>query len=178
MPVADGAKLAPGSGRMQFRYTGIYLSAPERVRYSYRLEGLDGEWISSVARRVTNYNSLPHGRYRFTVRASVPNGPSSESSFAFELLPHFYETAWFRYFCAALIGCGHLGPVQLAAASNSPAIFAGAGRARAAGAGNSRYAGAGLRGDFVATGCRGAHPQRPRGPGAQAFGAGAQNGAA
>ena len=47
MPVAEGAKLAPGNGRMQFRYTGIYLSAPERVRYSYRLEGLDGEWISS-----------------------------------------------------------------------------------------------------------------------------------
>ncbi len=100
--VAAGAKLSPGNGRMQFRYTGIYLSAPERVRYSYRLEGLDGEWISSVARRVTNYNSLPHGQYRFTVRAAVPNGPSGETSFAFELLPHFYETAWFRYFCAAL----------------------------------------------------------------------------
>ena len=101
IPVAESAKLAPGNGRMQFRYTGIYLSAPERVRYSYRLDGLDGEWISSVARRVTNYNSLPHGQYRFTVRAAVPNGPSGESSFAFELLPHFYETAWFRYFCAA-----------------------------------------------------------------------------
>ena len=69
---ANGARLAPGNGRMQFRYTGIYLSAPERVRYSYRLEGLDGEWVSSVARRVTNYNSLPHGQYRFTVRAAVP----------------------------------------------------------------------------------------------------------
>ena len=67
--IGRSAKLAPGSGRLQFRYTGIYLSAPERVRYSYRLEGLDGEWISSAARRVTNYNSLPHGQYRFTVRA-------------------------------------------------------------------------------------------------------------
>jgi len=100
--IAPGAKLAPGSGRMEFRYAGIFLSAPERVRYSYRLEGLDREWISSVARRVTNYNSLPHGKYRFTVRASVPNGPAGETSFAFELLPHFYETAWFRYLCAAL----------------------------------------------------------------------------
>ncbi len=111
--IADKAKLAPGSGRMQFRYTGIYLSAPDRVRYSYRLEGLDGEWVTSVQRRVTNYNSLPHGHYRFTVRASVPNGPPDETSFAFDLLPHFYETAWFRYFCAALAaagiwGLGHL----------------------------------------------------------------------
>jgi signal transduction histidine kinase/ligand-binding sensor domain-containing protein len=102
IPVNESAELAPGSGRLQFRYTGIHLSAPERVRYSYRLDGLDKEWISSVARRVTNYNSLPHGKYRFTVRAGVPNGPLGETSFAFDLLPHFYETAWFRYFCAAL----------------------------------------------------------------------------
>jgi signal transduction histidine kinase/ligand-binding sensor domain-containing protein len=100
--IANGERLAPGNGRMQFRYTGIYLSAPERVRYSYRLEGLDGEWVSATARRVTNYNSLPHGQYRFTVRAAVPNGPSGETSFAFQLLPHFYETAWFRYLCAVL----------------------------------------------------------------------------
>jgi len=111
--IVDGAKMAPGSGRLQFRYTGIYLSAPERVRYSYRLDGLDGEWVSSVTRRVTNYNSLPHGHYRFTVRASVPSGPSSETSLAFELLPHFYETAWFRYFCAALASAGIWGLYNL-----------------------------------------------------------------
>jgi signal transduction histidine kinase/ligand-binding sensor domain-containing protein len=113
IPVAENSKVPPGSGRLQFRYTGIYLSAPERVRYAYRLEGLDGEWISSVARRVTNYNSLPHGQYRFTVRASVPHGPSGESSFAFELLPHFYETAWFRYFCAILAAAGIWGLYNL-----------------------------------------------------------------
>jgi len=111
--IADNSKLAPGSGRMQFRYTGIYLSAPERVRYSYRLEGLDGEWVTSVQRRVTNYNSLPHGHYRFTVRASVPNGPPGETSLAFDLLPHFYETAWFRYFCAALAAAGIWGLYNL-----------------------------------------------------------------
>ncbi len=111
--IADNSKLAPGSGRMQFRYTGIYLSAPERVRYSYRLEGLDGEWVTSVQRRVTNYNSLPHGHYRFTVRASVPNGPPGETSLSFDLLPHFYETAWFRYFCAALAAAGIWGLYNL-----------------------------------------------------------------
>ncbi len=91
--------LAPGDGRVQFRYTGIYLAAPDRVRYAYRLEGLDHDWASNVSRRVTNYNSLPHGHYRFLVRAGIPGGPSTEASFAFELLPHFYETAWFRYLC-------------------------------------------------------------------------------
>jgi signal transduction histidine kinase/ligand-binding sensor domain-containing protein len=90
------AVLPPGDGRVQFRYTGINLTTPERVRYSYRLEGLDHDWVTSVARRVTNYNSLPHGRYRFVVRAGIPGGPSSETSFSFVLQPHFYETTWFR----------------------------------------------------------------------------------
>ena len=34
------------------------------------------------------------------VRAEAPDAPSAETSFAFELLPHFYETLWFRLACA------------------------------------------------------------------------------
>ncbi len=102
IPLDGSPDLAPGDGRIQFRYTGIYLSAPEQVRYSYRLEGLERDWTSGVTRRVTNYNSLPHSRYRFIVRASLPGGPSSEASFTFQLLPHFYDTGWFRYLCVAL----------------------------------------------------------------------------
>lgn len=111
--IVNGERIAPGNGRMLFRYTGIYLTAPERVRYSYRLEGLDPEWITSVSRRVTNYNSLPHGNYRFTVRAAVPNGPSGEVSYAFVLLPHFYETGWFRYLCALLAAAAIWGLYRL-----------------------------------------------------------------
>jgi signal transduction histidine kinase len=41
------------------------------------------------------------------VRAQVPGGPASERSFAFELLPHFYQTLWFRCLAvAALIAAG------------------------------------------------------------------------
>jgi signal transduction histidine kinase/ligand-binding sensor domain-containing protein len=106
LPLKEGVTVPPGNGRAQFRYAGIHLSAPEQVRYSYRLEGLDPEWVNSVARRVTNYNSLPHGQYRFVVRASVIRGPSSETSFAFELQPHFYETPWFRYLCILAAAAG------------------------------------------------------------------------
>jgi signal transduction histidine kinase/ligand-binding sensor domain-containing protein len=113
VPVNARAILPPGDGRMQFRYTGIHLSAPERVRYSYRLEGLDRDWINSVSRRVTNYNSLPHGQYRFVVRAEIPGASSSETSFAFALQPHFYETAWFRYLCVALGAAGIWGIFRL-----------------------------------------------------------------
>ncbi len=96
-----GTKISPGAEHIQFRYTGIHLSAPERVSYDYKLEGLDRNWISAASRRVINYNSLGHGHYRFVVRASVPGRSSSEASFSFEVLPHFYEKAWFLWLCAA-----------------------------------------------------------------------------
>jgi len=66
------ARLAPGADRLQVRYTALHFSAPEQVEYWYRLEGLDHDWMRAGIRRLVNYNSLPHGSYRFVVRAQVP----------------------------------------------------------------------------------------------------------
>ena len=100
------AKLDPSTAHIQFRYTGILLSAPERVRYEYKLDGLDQNWISAATRRVINYNSLRHGQYRFRVRASVPGQAWSEASFGIQVLPHFYETQSFRWlFAASILAC-------------------------------------------------------------------------
>ncbi|MGB7763158.1 MAG: two-component regulator propeller domain-containing protein, partial [Bryobacteraceae bacterium] len=98
------ARLAPGEDRLQVRYTALHLSAPERVQYWYKLEGLDRDWFSAGSRRQNNYNSLPHGNYRFVVRAQVPGAPAAEASYAFVLLPHYYETAWFRVLAVLLLG--------------------------------------------------------------------------
>jgi signal transduction histidine kinase/ligand-binding sensor domain-containing protein len=108
-------RLGPEIEGIQLRYTGLLLSGPERVRYSYRLEGLDTEhkWVSAGNRRVQNYNSLRHGDYRFTVRAGLPGGPVSEASYAFVVLPHFYETAWFRLLIAAGLACAAWAVYQL-----------------------------------------------------------------
>jgi two-component sensor histidine kinase len=94
-------RINPGTQYIQFRYTGIHLGAPERVTYDYRLEGLDADWISAGSRRIINFNTLGKGNYRFVVRASVPDAPSSEAAFGFVVLPHYYEKAWFLWLCAA-----------------------------------------------------------------------------
>jgi signal transduction histidine kinase/ligand-binding sensor domain-containing protein len=100
---ADGANaplLPPGSGRLQIRFTAIHLRAPDRVRYYYRLSGLDSDWVHADGLRAVNYDSLRHGHYRFRIKADLPGGPSSESSFEFDLLPHYYQTGWFRLLVA------------------------------------------------------------------------------
>ena len=96
------ARIQPGRGRVEMRYAAIYLSAPERVRYSYKLDGLDSDWIAAGSRRVATYNSLGHGSYRFRVRAEVPGAAPAEASYELQLLPHYYETGWFRTLCVGL----------------------------------------------------------------------------
>ncbi|MEO7143319.1 MAG: histidine kinase, partial [Bryobacteraceae bacterium] len=113
LDVGHSAKMNPGTGHFQFHYTAIHLSAPERVRYSYKLEGLDRGWISAGSRRRINYNSLAEGHYRFLVCATLDGRTSSDTSFAFEVLPRFYERAWFRWLCAATLAAFIYGAYQL-----------------------------------------------------------------
>jgi signal transduction histidine kinase/ligand-binding sensor domain-containing protein len=97
------ARLAPGADRLQVRYIAPYLSAPDQVVYWHKLEGLDRDWQRAGSRRLINYNSLPHGRYRFVVRAEAPGAAPAEASYSFVLLPHYYETVWFRLLAAAAL---------------------------------------------------------------------------
>jgi signal transduction histidine kinase len=99
----ESMRLRPGTSRIQFRYAGIYLAAPERLSYSTRLEGLDMDWMPAGTRRTVNYTLLPHGHYRFRVRAELPEGGFTESQVAFEIVPHLYERAWFFWASGILI---------------------------------------------------------------------------
>lgn len=90
--------LAPPRRSLEFRYTGISLLAPERVRYRYRLDGFDEGWVEAEDRRSAFYTNLPRGRYRFRVAASTATSTWSEpeASFGFSIAPRLDETAWFR----------------------------------------------------------------------------------
>lgn len=100
------ARVPPGRGSFEIRYAATYLSAPERVRYAYKLDGLDSDWTAAGSRRIATYNNLSHGRYRFLVRAEVPGVSPSEASYDLELLPFYYQTAWFRTLCVAFAAFG------------------------------------------------------------------------
>ena len=45
------ASLSAGTKAVEFHYTAINLTAPEKVHYQYRLEGFDKEWIDAGTRR-------------------------------------------------------------------------------------------------------------------------------
>lgn len=98
-------KLGPGLARLSFEYTGLDFAAPHQVRFRYRLDGFDREWIDAGTRRTAYYTNLAPGSYRFRLLARNQDGvwTAHAASLAFELQPHIYQTRWFRLLLLALV---------------------------------------------------------------------------
>jgi signal transduction histidine kinase len=90
-------KIGPGKHRVEFHYTGLSFSAPERVRFRYRLEPLDPEWLEAGTRRTAFYSYVPPGNYRFQVRACNAEGVWNEAgaSLALTVAPYIWQSRWF-----------------------------------------------------------------------------------
>jgi diguanylate cyclase (GGDEF)-like protein/PAS domain S-box-containing protein len=95
--------IAAGTKTLEFRYSGISFTAPEKVHYQYRLEGFDKEWVDAGTRRMALYTNLKPGSYRFQVRAASDDGPWSTGTATFRQGAFFYQTTWFLSLTAFLI---------------------------------------------------------------------------
>jgi signal transduction histidine kinase len=89
--------LPPGRSRLEIRYTALNFTAPEKVRFRHRLEGLDSTWVHTGSKRLVDYSYLPPGRYRFEVQACNDDGVWSAESAHIEvnIPPFFWQTPWF-----------------------------------------------------------------------------------
>jgi diguanylate cyclase (GGDEF)-like protein/PAS domain S-box-containing protein len=103
MDPSGAITLAAGTKSLEFRYAGLNFAAPEKVRYQYRLEGFDRDWVDAGTRRVASYTNLRPGRYRFQVRAATDDGPWSTTATAFRQRAFFYQTPWFLAATALLL---------------------------------------------------------------------------
>lgn len=102
----DGETVPPGEGNLEFQYAGLSFTSPNKVRFKYRLEGFDRDWIDAGARRAAFYTNIPPGDYCFRVEASNSDGVWNETgaSVSFTLKPHFYQTKSFFSLCAVAAG--------------------------------------------------------------------------
>jgi signal transduction histidine kinase/ligand-binding sensor domain-containing protein len=83
---------------LRIDYTALSLVAPEKVRFKYKLEGHDDDWVDAGGRRQAFYNDLGPRSYRFRVIASNNSSVWNETgdSVEFSIAPAYYQTAWFR----------------------------------------------------------------------------------
>jgi diguanylate cyclase (GGDEF)-like protein len=99
-----GIRIPHGSASVEFRFTGLTYLYENRVHHQIRLAGLDDEWRPTDLRQV-RYPKLPPGSYRFEVRAGMDGQWGAPAVLAFQVLPAWWQTWWFR----GLAGLGLLG---------------------------------------------------------------------
>ena len=88
---------------LTFHFSAIDWSAPHKVKYSYKMKGLNGNWSIPVPEAKADYRSMPHGTYTLYVRAigeaqkwSVP------FEYSFTIDPPWWDT-WVARACYILI---------------------------------------------------------------------------
>jgi ligand-binding sensor domain-containing protein/rRNA maturation protein Nop10 len=108
LPASPDPRLPPGKQRFEFHYTALSFRAPEKIRFKYKLEGQDKDWVDAGARRTAYYTNIPPGPHRFRVMACNEDGVWNESgaSYAFSLAPRFYETWWFYLVSTGVLAAG------------------------------------------------------------------------
>ena len=92
---------------LDFRFTALSFSAPEKARFKFRLEPFDKDWVDAGTRRDAHYTNMPAGKYSFQVVAANSYGiwNQTPARVNFVIQPAYYETNWFRLLCvAALLG--------------------------------------------------------------------------
>lgn len=93
-------RIPPGKHRLELRYTGLSFNAPEHVRFRYKLEPLDPDWVEAGdggTRRTASYSYVPPGDYQFRVVACNSDGVWNErgATLAMKALPYIWQTWWF-----------------------------------------------------------------------------------
>jgi signal transduction histidine kinase/ligand-binding sensor domain-containing protein len=108
----DGRVIDPSSEiinssarRLEFRFTAPEFVAPERLRFRYKLQGFDSDWVESGGVRFAAYSRLSPGRYTFIVTAQQNGQPwlSAGPAISFEVRPMWWESFWVRLGGVALL---------------------------------------------------------------------------
>ncbi len=84
---------------IRFHFTALDWSAPHKIKYSFRLTGLDNAWSEPSASTTADFRGLPHGDYEFQVKAIGSSQQWTETfAYRFSIRPAWWQTWWFKAF--------------------------------------------------------------------------------
>jgi len=104
-PPSAGLRLPPLTRDLQISYSAASFVVPQKVRFRYKLEGHDTNWVEPGTRRQAFYNDLGPGDYRFRVIACNNDGVWNEegAALSFSVVPAWYQTSAFRALSVVLV---------------------------------------------------------------------------
>lgn len=91
-------RIAAGQHYFEFKFTALSFTSPDKVRFKWRLEGVEKDWVDGGVRHSVSYSFIPPGDYRFQVQACNNDGVWNETgaSVSFTVLPYFWQHWWFK----------------------------------------------------------------------------------
>jgi signal transduction histidine kinase len=97
--------LPPGTHHTELHFDAISLKSPEKVRFQYRMDGIDTVWLDANSSLTAVYTNIPTGSHIFHVRACNIDGVWDPVGIAYRVTeqPQVYETAWFQGSCVLVI---------------------------------------------------------------------------
>ena len=107
----QGVRVGPGQRDLEIAYTGLSLIKPDQVRFKYKLEGLNDDWVEAGTRRVAYFPYLSPGTYTFRVVAANSDGIWNNAGAALRVVvaAPFYRTTWFLTLVVlGMAATGHL----------------------------------------------------------------------
>lgn len=109
--------LQSNENNLIFKFIGIDHSAPERVKYNWRLtlNGNESNWTPFETRHEAIYTNLEPGEYEFMVYAENADGDGEKKPtvFRFTILPPFWNTLWFKILAVVCIALTIYGYIKL-----------------------------------------------------------------
>lgn len=94
---------------LSFNFIGLWYQHPEKVSYSYKLEGHDLDWQHTLDHKVT-YPQLRAGKYTFRLKSAVNQqfDKAEVLSYSFRIRRPFWQRSWFYLLCIlALVSLGY-----------------------------------------------------------------------
>lgn len=90
-------RVEPGQDNFEIQYTALSFINSENIRFKYKLEGADADWIDAGTRRTAYFSHLSPGNYTFRVIAANSDGVWNHAgaSVRITIVPPFYRRWWF-----------------------------------------------------------------------------------
>jgi ligand-binding sensor domain-containing protein/two-component sensor histidine kinase len=100
-----GIERGASQNNIAIRYVGLSLRGENALRYEYKLDGVDQDWVPTGSQREVNFANLGPGDYRFQVRAVNAERLISPhpATFEFRILRPIYMRWWFLALSALAI---------------------------------------------------------------------------
>jgi len=93
----EAIRILPGQGNFEIKYAALSFINSENLRFKYKLEGVDRDWVEAGVRRTAYYSHVAPGSYLFRVLAANADGVWNQTgaSIRITVVPPFWWTWWF-----------------------------------------------------------------------------------